>query len=270
MIVLRHVTMIDTGSNSVKDLFVDNVARDEDGEIAFTVGHLLLNADRVYSQFCECESTVFLVLPVRAGDDWVTYYHMTAIDVKQRSVVWRPSREELKYTLCIYILENKIVARETLDFLLDRTRDEAAAGTDGTLALLIQSVRVLCHLYLYVFFDVPLPPPLAERLKNYKLYKQTERVPTMRRLLFGRGPQKHSLYTDAFLHTVLYDIGLTEFISAHLAELTCADRKARLPPCPPPPKTTTAAAAAAATSARSEGSSSSLLRQLPSLLIKKK
>ncbi|QOE74464.1 tegument protein U75 [Elephant endotheliotropic herpesvirus 3A] len=232
MIVLRHVTMIDTASSSVKDLFVDGVARDEDGEIAFTVGHLLLNPDRVYSQFCECESTVFLVLPVRARDDWVTYYHMTAIDVKRRSVVWRPSRDELKYTLCIYILENKILTRETLDFLLEKTRGEATGTDDGTLALLVQSVRVLCHLYLYVFFDVPVPAPLTDELKNYKLYKQTERVPTMRRLLFGRGPQKHSLYTDAFLHTVLYDIGLTEFISAHLAELTAADRQARLPPPP--------------------------------------
>ncbi|AHC02769.1 tegument protein U75 [Elephant endotheliotropic herpesvirus 5B] len=217
MIILRHAMMIDTSSNTVRDICVDGI-ENGDSEILFTVGHLKLGIQEVYEQYLECQTGLFYVLPVELKEDWVTYYHMTGLDIKNRSILWQPNMLELKYVLCLYVLEHKILSREVVEFLLNKVKSEST-GKDGTLELLIQSIRVLCYLYLYMFFGDPLPKPLATRFKNYQLYKQSDVAPMLRRLLFGKGPQKHKLHTDDFLYTVLYNIKLTDFILKNMKSL---------------------------------------------------
>ncbi|UEH20652.1 tegument protein U75 [Elephant endotheliotropic herpesvirus 6] len=217
MIILRHAMMIDTNSNTVRDICVDGLAKIDD-DIAFSVGHLNLGIQAVYEQYLECQTGMFYVLPVQCKEDWVTYYHMTGVDVKSRSILWSPNMEELKYVLCLYVLENKILTKEVVEFLLCKARSEST-GKDGTLALLINSICVLCYIYLYMFFGDPLPKPLATRFKNYQLYKQSAVAPMLRDFLFGKEPQKYKLYTNKFLYTLFYNVKLTEFILKNIKSL---------------------------------------------------
>ncbi|AGE10067.1 tegument protein U75 [Elephant endotheliotropic herpesvirus 1A] len=217
MIILRHAMMIDISSNTVRDICVDGI-ENIDNEIAFSVGHLKLGIQAVYEQYLECQTGMFYVLPVQCKEDWVTYYHMTGVDIKSRSILWTPTMEELKYVLCLYVLEHKILTKDAVHFLLAKAKSEST-GKDGTLALLIQSICVLCYIYLYMFFGEPLPKPLAARLKNYQLYKQSAVAPMLRIFLFGKEPQKYKLYTDHFLYTLLYNVKLTEFVLKNIKSL---------------------------------------------------